>query len=54
VAAEREGLAQLLAGMAETQLGDLGRMFAKLTDSHAGRMAALGLAEPTPAEAGGS
>ncbi len=54
VAAEREGLAQLLAGMAETQLGDLGRMFAKLTDSHAERMAALGLAERTPAEAAGA
>lgn len=49
VAAEREPLARLLAGAAETQLGDLGRMFAKLTDSHAERMSALGLAEQTPA-----
>lgn len=49
VAAEREPLARLLAGAAETQLGDVGRMFARLTDAHAERMAALGLAEPTPA-----
>jgi 1,2-phenylacetyl-CoA epoxidase catalytic subunit len=51
VAAEREPLARLLAGAAETQMGDLGRMFAKLTDAHAGRMAALGLAEQQVAEA---
>jgi tRNA-(MS[2]IO[6]A)-hydroxylase (MiaE)-like len=50
VAAEREPLARLLAGAAETQMGDLGRMFAKLTDAHAGRMAALGLAEQQVAE----
>jgi ferritin-like protein len=49
VAAEREPLARLLAGAAETQLGDLGRMFARLTDSHAERMSALGLAEQAPA-----
>ena len=29
----------------ESQLGDIGRMFAQLTDAHAHRMAALGLAE---------
>jgi hypothetical protein len=46
VAAEREPLARLLAGGTVTplgQLGTVGRMFARLTDSHAGRMAALGL-----------
>jgi len=43
VAAEREPLARLLAGDASSQLGDIGRMFAQLTDSHAARMAALGL-----------
>jgi ferritin-like protein len=52
VAAEREPLARLLAGAAETQLGDLGRMFARLTDSHAERMSALGLAEQAPATTG--
>jgi tRNA-(MS[2]IO[6]A)-hydroxylase (MiaE)-like len=52
VAAEREPLARMLAGAAETQMGDLGRMFAKLTDAHAGRMAALGLAEPHAVETG--
>jgi len=45
VAAEREPLARLLAGGSEAQLGDIGRMFATLTDAHAKRMAALGLAE---------
>jgi hypothetical protein len=45
VAAEREPLARLLAGSAPSQLGDIGRMFAQLTDSHARRMAALGLAD---------
>ncbi len=44
VAAEREPLARMLAGEAASQLGDIGRMFAKLTDAHAARMAALGLA----------
>jgi hypothetical protein len=44
VAAEREPLARLVAGEAATQLGDIGRMFAQLTDAHAQRMAALGLA----------
>jgi hypothetical protein len=44
IAAEREALARLLAGDDPTQLGKIGRMFAKLTDAHSGRMAALGLA----------
>jgi len=43
VAADREPLARLLAGNATSQLGDIGRMFAQLTDAHAARMAALGL-----------
>ena len=42
VAAEREPLARLLADGAH-QLGDIGRMFASLTDAHEARMAALGL-----------
>jgi hypothetical protein len=45
VAAERQALARLLAGGEVTQLGQIGRMFAQLTDAHARRMAALGLAE---------
>jgi hypothetical protein len=45
VAAERESLATLVAGHTERQLGDVGRMFAELTDQHAARMAALGLAD---------
>jgi tRNA-(MS[2]IO[6]A)-hydroxylase (MiaE)-like len=45
VAAEREPLARLLAGGNVTQLGQIGRMFAQLTDAHARRMAALGLAD---------
>lgn len=45
VAAERESLARLLGGSASSQLGDIGRMFAAVTDAHAQRMAALGLAE---------
>jgi tRNA-(MS[2]IO[6]A)-hydroxylase (MiaE)-like len=44
VAAEREPLARMLAGDAPGQLGAIGRMFANLTDRHAARMAALGLA----------
>jgi tRNA-(MS[2]IO[6]A)-hydroxylase MiaE-like protein len=44
VAAEREPLARLLVGGTSSQLGDIGRMFAQLTDAHAARMAALGLA----------
>jgi hypothetical protein len=48
VAAEREPLARVLAGTdsagSPLQLGEIGRMFAALTDSHAERMAALGLA----------
>jgi hypothetical protein len=43
VAAEREALARLLAGGTVSQLGEIGRMFARLTDAHADRMAALGL-----------
>lgn len=43
VAAEREALARLLAGGTVSQLGEIGRMFARLTDAHAQRMAALGL-----------
>jgi hypothetical protein len=46
VAAEREPLARLLAGGTASQLGEIGRMFARFTDAHAQRMAALGLAEP--------
>lgn len=45
VAAEREPLARLLAGGSAGQLGEIGRMFAALTDAHAQRMAALGLAD---------
>jgi tRNA-(MS[2]IO[6]A)-hydroxylase (MiaE)-like len=45
VAAERAPLASMLAGDATSQLGDIGRMFAQLTDAHGARMAALGLAE---------
>ena len=45
VAAERKPLARLLAGGSAAQLGEIGRMFAALTDAHAERMAALGLAE---------
>ena len=43
VAAEREPLARLLADDSRHQLGDTGRMFARLTDAHAERMTALGL-----------
>ena len=45
VAAEREALASLLAGSEASQLGEIGRMFARLTDAHARRMAALGLGD---------
>jgi hypothetical protein len=45
VAADREPLARLLVGGAVSQMGDVGRMFAQLTDAHADRMAALGLAD---------
>jgi hypothetical protein len=44
VAADRESLARLVAGGDPGQLGNIGRMFARLTDAHAARMAALGLA----------
>ena len=43
VAAEREPLARLLAGSDGSQLGNVGRMFAHLTDAHTARMSALGL-----------
>jgi len=45
VAAERQALASLLAGGEVNQLGEIGRMFAALTDAHARRMAALGLGD---------
>jgi tRNA-(MS[2]IO[6]A)-hydroxylase (MiaE)-like len=45
VAVDREPLARLLAGGSAVQLGEIGRMFAALTDAHAERMAALGLAQ---------
>ncbi len=45
VAADHEPLARLLVGDAASQLGDIGRMFAQLTDAQAARMAALGLAD---------
>lgn len=45
VAADREPLARLLAGGSAAQLGEIGRMFATLTDAHAKRMSALGLAQ---------
>jgi len=43
VAAEREPLARLLAGGSPAQLGEIGRMFAEMTDAHVQRMARLGL-----------
>lgn len=46
VAAEREALARLLGSGDSSQPGRIGRMFAKLTDAHSGRMAALGLVRP--------
>jgi ferritin-like protein len=45
VVAEREALASLLAGGEVSQLGEIGRMFAQMTDAHARRMAALGLGD---------
>ncbi|MGO9081585.1 MAG: ferritin-like fold-containing protein [Streptosporangiaceae bacterium] len=45
VAASRPPLAQLLAGDTATQHSDVGRIFARLTDAHAQRITALGLAE---------
>jgi tRNA-(MS[2]IO[6]A)-hydroxylase (MiaE)-like len=45
VAADRQPLARMLVGQATSQLGDIGRMFARLTDAHAARMTALGLAD---------
>ncbi len=48
VAAEREPLARLLVGDDTDQLGEIGRMFARLTDEHSRRMAALGLTSYSP------
>jgi hypothetical protein len=45
IAAEREPLARLVAGDSPAQLGEVGRMFARLTDQHSRRMSALGLGE---------
>ena len=45
VAAQRPDLVALLVGGEVTQLGEIGRMFARLTDAHAQRMAALGLGD---------
>jgi tRNA-(MS[2]IO[6]A)-hydroxylase (MiaE)-like len=44
ITAEREPLARLLGGGDSSQRSKFGRMFARLTDAHSGRMAALGLA----------
>ena len=47
VAAERDALSTLLVGGVDrpgTDLAEIGRMLARLTDNHARRMAALGLA----------
>ena len=44
VAAERPPLARLLVGNG-SQLGEIGRMFARLTDAHIQRMRALGLSD---------
>jgi hypothetical protein len=46
VAAERDALATLLVGGVDrpgADLAEIGRMFARLTEAHTGRMAALGL-----------
>ena len=61
VAAERAPLARLLAsgeqggsgGQAAGELGEIGRMFARITDNHAQRMSALGLADWDTAPDGG-
>jgi hypothetical protein len=45
VAAGRPDLVALLVGGEVTQLGEIGRMFARLTDAHARRMAAIGLGD---------
>jgi tRNA-(MS[2]IO[6]A)-hydroxylase (MiaE)-like len=44
IATEREPLARLLGGGDSSQRSKIGRLFAKLTDAHFGRMVALGLA----------
>ena len=46
ISAEREPFARLLGGGDSSQPGKIARVFAKLTDAHSGRMAALGLARP--------
>lgn len=59
VVAERPALVRLLTGMADgaegsaegSGLGEIGRMFAEVTDAHDRRMAALGLAGPERATA---
>jgi hypothetical protein len=43
VAAERKPLAELIGGGTVGQLGEIGRLFARLADAHSARMAALGL-----------
>jgi hypothetical protein len=43
VTAEHPSLARLLVGEGESQLGEMGRLLAELTDAHAKRMSALGL-----------
>jgi hypothetical protein len=43
VTVERPRLAYLMVGDGERQLGEMGRMLARLTDAHARRMSALGL-----------
>jgi tRNA-(MS[2]IO[6]A)-hydroxylase (MiaE)-like len=53
VAAEREPLAHLLVGGDTDQLGNIGRMFARLTDGHSRRMAALGLSGQRPSPGDG-
>ncbi len=50
IAAEREPLARLLSGGDSPQPSKFGRMVAKLTDAHTGRMAALGLARRSAME----
>jgi hypothetical protein len=45
VAADREPLARLVGGGSPAQLAEIGRMFVELTDAHAQRMSALGLAD---------
>ncbi len=44
VVADRQSLASLLAGSGPGDLGEIGRLLAQITDEHAKRMTALGLA----------